>query len=62
MALARPRPEAPQLPPDFTIPAMARRLLDARGGQKLIDQIANERAVGQRRPGFGLGERGGAAK
>jgi alkanesulfonate monooxygenase SsuD/methylene tetrahydromethanopterin reductase-like flavin-dependent oxidoreductase (luciferase family) len=57
-ALARPRPQTPQLPPDFTIPAMARRLLEARGGQKLIDQIANERAVGQRRQNFGLGDRG----
>ncbi len=55
-ALARPRAPVPKLPDDFTIPAMARRLLDARGGQQLIDQVAGDRAVGRPAPIVGRGD------
>jgi alkanesulfonate monooxygenase SsuD/methylene tetrahydromethanopterin reductase-like flavin-dependent oxidoreductase (luciferase family) len=54
-ALARPRPPVPKLPDDFTISAMARRLLDARGGQQLVEQIASDRAVGRPAPIGGRG-------
>jgi alkanesulfonate monooxygenase SsuD/methylene tetrahydromethanopterin reductase-like flavin-dependent oxidoreductase (luciferase family) len=52
-ALAAARKPAPELPPNFTIPAMARRLVEAQGGDQRIDPVASERAVGGAAPGPG---------
>jgi len=50
-AMARKHRDAPALPEDFSIASPAASLLRARGGNELIEKMASDSAVGQRRRG-----------
>jgi alkanesulfonate monooxygenase SsuD/methylene tetrahydromethanopterin reductase-like flavin-dependent oxidoreductase (luciferase family) len=45
------RPErAPQVPDDYTIPALAKPFVEAHGGHELVEKLANDSAIGIPRP------------
>ena len=48
--MSRRQDHAPKVPDDYTIPALAKALVEAHGGEELVEKLANDSAIGIPRP------------